>query len=78
MDKILASPEQAVADIADGATVTIAGFGVAHRFATALICALRDQRTRNLTLVDPRTTYREICLMMKAWPNSPARSVHDD
>ena len=51
MNKIFASPEQAVADIADGATVAIAGFGVAHRFATSLICALRDQRTKELTLV---------------------------
>ena len=51
MNKILASPEQAVADIADGATVAIAGFGVGHRFATSLICALRDQRTKDLTLV---------------------------
>src|SRR5258706_5604278 len=51
MNKIVASPEQAVADIPDGATVAIAGFGVAHRFATALICALRDQHTKDLTLV---------------------------
>src|SRR6266851_3000982 len=51
MNKIFASPEQAVADIPDGATVAIAGFGVAHRFATALICALRDQKTSDLTLV---------------------------
>ena len=46
MNKIVGSPEQAVADIPDGATVAIAGFGVAHRFATALICALRDQQTK--------------------------------
>src|SRR5215470_8410324 len=51
MNKIVASPEQAVADIPNGATVAIAGFGVAHRFATALICALRDQGTKDLTLV---------------------------
>src|SRR6266849_3071970 len=51
MNKIFASPEQAVADIPDGATVAIAGFGVAHRFATSLICALRDQKTKDLTLV---------------------------
>src|SRR2546421_1627246 len=51
MNKVVASPEQAVADIPDGATVAIAGFGVAHRFATSLICALRDQNTKDLTLV---------------------------
>src|SRR5689334_4031494 len=51
MDKTVASPAQAVADIPDGATVAIAGFGVGHRFATSLICALRDQKTKDLTLV---------------------------
>src|ERR671919_3158211 len=65
MNKIVASPEQAVADISDGATVAIAGFGVAHRFATALICALRDQKTKDLTLVcnslgDPGATRGQI------------------
>jgi 3-oxoacid CoA-transferase len=51
MDKVVASPAHAVADIPTGATVAIAGFGVAHRFATSLICALRDQGTKELTLV---------------------------
>src|SRR4026207_194650 len=50
MKKLVSSPEQAVADIPDGATVAIAGFGVAHRFATSLICALRDRHTTDLTL----------------------------
>ena len=40
MDKVYASPEQAIADIPDGATIAIAGFGVEHRFATSLILAL--------------------------------------
>jgi 3-oxoacid CoA-transferase len=51
MDKTVASPELAVADIPDGATVAIAGFGVAHRFANSLILALRDKGTKNLTVV---------------------------
>jgi 3-oxoacid CoA-transferase len=51
MNKVVASPAHAVADIPAGATVAIAGFGVAHRFATSLICALRDQGTKDLTLV---------------------------
>ncbi len=51
MDKVVASPEQAVADIPDGATIAIAGFSVGHRFASSLLLALRDKGTRDLTLV---------------------------
>ena len=50
MDKSVATPEQAIADIKDGATIAIAGFSVGHRFATSLL-ALRDKGTKNLTLV---------------------------
>jgi 3-oxoacid CoA-transferase len=65
MDKIFASPEQAIADIQDGATIAIAGFSVAHRFATSLILALREKGTRELTLVcnslgDPGATRGQI------------------
>src|SRR5262245_49323045 len=65
MDKVVASPELAVADIPTGATVAIAGFGVAHRFATSLILALRDKGTKDLTLVcnslgDPGATRGQI------------------
>jgi 3-oxoacid CoA-transferase len=51
MDKVVASPQQAIADIPDGATIAIAGFSVGHRFATSLILALRDKGTRDLCLV---------------------------
>ena len=51
MNKVVASAEEALADMQDGATVAIAGFGVAHRFATTLIVALRDKGTKNLTIV---------------------------
>ena len=51
MDKVYASAEQAVADIPDGATIAIAGFGVMHRFATSLIIALRDRGTKDLCIV---------------------------
>ena len=45
MDKIFSSPEQAIADVPDGATIAIAGFSVGHRFATSLILALREKGT---------------------------------
>jgi 3-oxoacid CoA-transferase len=65
MDKIYTSPEHAIADIPDGATIAIAGFSVGHRFATSLIIALRDRGTKNLTLVcnslgDPGATRGQI------------------
>lgn len=65
MNKVFASPEQAVADIADGATIAIAGFSVGHRFATSLILALRDKGTKELCLVcnslgDPGATRGQI------------------
>ena len=49
MDKIVASPEQDVADIADGSTVAIAGFGVAHRFATSQGTTGKPKGTSNKT-----------------------------
>ena len=65
MDKVVESPEQAVADIGNGATIAIAGFSVGHRFATSLILALRDKGTKDLTLVcnslgDPGATRGQI------------------
>lgn len=65
MNKVVASPEQAVADVADGATIAIAGFSVGHRFANSLIIALREKGTKNLTLVcnslgDPGATRGQI------------------
>lgn len=65
MDKTFASPEHAIADIPDGATIAIAGFSVGHRFATSLILALRDKGTKELCLVcnslgDPGATRGQI------------------
>ena len=51
MDKVVASPEQAIEDMSDGASVAFAGFGLAHRFPNSLLRALRNKGTRNLTLV---------------------------
>jgi 3-oxoacid CoA-transferase len=65
MDKVVSSPQEAIADIKDGATIAIAGFSVSHRFATSLITALRDMGTKNLTIVcnslgDPGATRGQI------------------
>ncbi len=51
MDKTYPSPEAAIADIGNGATIAIAGFSVGHRFATSLILALRAQGTKDLCIV---------------------------
>ena len=51
MNKVFASPLEAIADITDGSTIAIAGFSVGHRFATSLILALREQGTKELCLV---------------------------
>jgi 3-oxoacid CoA-transferase len=50
VDKVFASPADAVADVADGSSVAIAGFGVTHRFPSSLITALRDQGAKGLTV----------------------------
>ncbi len=51
MDKVVASPELAVADIPAGSTIALGGFGQQHCWATSLILALRDQGTRELCIV---------------------------
>jgi acyl CoA:acetate/3-ketoacid CoA transferase alpha subunit len=51
MNKFVSSAEQSINDIADGASVAISGFGLAHRFPNTLIYALRDKGVRDLTLV---------------------------
>jgi 3-oxoadipate CoA-transferase alpha subunit len=51
IDKVFASPEGALADIADGATIMIGGFGNAGMPA-ALIDALIAQGARELTIVN--------------------------
>jgi 3-oxoadipate CoA-transferase alpha subunit len=51
IDKIVASPEAALADVPDGATVMIGGFGNAG-MPSALIDALIAQGARELTIVN--------------------------
>ncbi|MGA4507570.1 CoA transferase subunit A [Propionibacteriaceae bacterium G1746] len=49
MDKVVATPAEAVADIPDGALLTVGGFGLCGN-PMALITALVDQGTTNLTV----------------------------
>ncbi|WP_051790965.1 3-oxoacid CoA-transferase [Amycolatopsis jejuensis] len=51
IDKVYESPQAAVADVPDGASVSIAGFGMTHSFPTSLTVALREQGARQLCIV---------------------------
>src|SRR5258707_1180619 len=51
MDKICASPEAALADLCDGASIAVSGFGTSYGFACSLLVAARDKGVKNLTLV---------------------------
>jgi len=51
MDKVVASPEAAVADIARGSSIGISGFGVIHGFPVHLIAALRERGLADPTIV---------------------------
>ena len=51
MDKVVASAKEALADMPDGASVALAGFGLGHRFPNTLIRELRERGTKELTLV---------------------------
>jgi 3-oxoadipate CoA-transferase, alpha subunit len=57
IDKRASSPAEALAEVPDGATVLISGFGGAG-FPNVLIRALRDRGPRNLTLVVNSATHR--------------------
>jgi 3-oxoacid CoA-transferase len=46
----MASAAEAIADIDDGASVGIAGFGLSHRYPSTLISALAEKGTRGLTV----------------------------
>jgi 3-oxoacid CoA-transferase A subunit len=57
IDKRIGSAAEALADVPDGATVLISGFGGAG-FPNVLIRALRDRAPRDLTLVVNSATHR--------------------
>jgi 3-oxoacid CoA-transferase len=51
MDKVVPSAAAAVADVPDGATIVLGGFGVIQGWAASLILALAERAPRGLTLV---------------------------
>src|ERR1700724_3186284 len=57
IDKRVNSAAEALADVADGATVLISGFGGAG-FPNVLIRALRERGAKDLTLVVNSATHR--------------------
>lgn len=50
MNKVVATPAGAVADIGDHSSIAIAGFGMGHRYPSSLITALRDKGSRQLCI----------------------------
>lgn len=51
MDKVCASPEAALEDLQDGASIAVSGFGTSYGFACSLLVAARDKGVKNLTLI---------------------------
>ena len=51
MDKVVESAAAAVADVADGATLLLGGFGVIQGWAASCILALAARGPRGLTIV---------------------------
>ncbi|NDK30230.1 3-oxoacid CoA-transferase [Nesterenkonia haasae] len=49
-DKVVSTAADAVADIPDGASVAVAGFGISHRFPSTLLEALQGQGASGLTV----------------------------
>jgi 3-oxoacid CoA-transferase len=50
MDKLVALPSAAVADIGDAASIGVAGLRIAHAFPSSLSIALREKESRGLTV----------------------------
>jgi 3-oxoacid CoA-transferase len=51
VDKVCASPEAALADLHDGASIAVSGFGTSYGFACSLLVAAKEKGVKNLTLV---------------------------
>jgi 3-oxoadipate CoA-transferase alpha subunit len=88
IDKTFASPAEAVADVFDGATVLIGGFGMAG-VPVHLIDALIAQGAKNLTIVNNNAGYAEagVAALLKngqvrkiicSYPRQPDSYVFDE
>jgi 3-oxoacid CoA-transferase len=51
VDKVVCSPAEAIADLPDGASVAISGFGISAGVPLSLLAALRERGSRDLCLV---------------------------
>ena len=51
MDKIFGSPEDAIADLTDGASVAVTGFGTSYGFPVSLLLATKEKGVKDLCLV---------------------------
>jgi 3-oxoacid CoA-transferase len=51
MDKVVASPAEAVADVPDGASIAVSGFGLSSGVPNSLLGAAAEQGARDLCLV---------------------------
>jgi 3-oxoacid CoA-transferase len=51
INKVVSSPTDAVADVGDGASIAIAGFGMTHNFPSSLTVALKEQGAKDLCIV---------------------------
>src|SRR5215203_3123553 len=51
VDKVWASPDEALADLEDGASIAVSGFGTSYGFACSLLVATRDKGVKNLCVV---------------------------
>jgi 3-oxoacid CoA-transferase len=51
MDKIFGSPEESIADLTDGASIAVTGFGTSYGFPVSLLVATKEKGVKNLCLV---------------------------
>ena len=78
IDKRAGSAAEALADVSDGATVLISGFGGAG-FPNVLIRALRDRGPRDLHVPQELALYSEFsCILFADLPGNPVAIFQRD